>query len=67
MVVEITKEDKEKIIYLYFDKLYSYEEMENYFNKKYTYHQLKEVINAVYNKGKRWRLRCCHLFYWDLK
>ena len=44
----ITDEDKKKIIDLYFNKMYNYEELDIKFKHKYTYRQFKSVINEHY-------------------
>ena len=44
-----TKEkDKEKIYYLYFEKLLSFSGMEEYFRGKYTYNELRDIIKNYY-------------------
>ncbi len=42
--------DKEKIRYLYFDRVLSYENIEKAFNGKYTYQELKSIIKEFYKK-----------------
>ena len=42
--MEIEQKDKNKILQLYFDKFYSYEDLEKYFKGKYNYHELKSFI-----------------------
>jgi hypothetical protein len=44
----MTEKDKQKIIDLYFEKRYNYEELEKHFNNKYTYREIKAVINEYY-------------------
>lgn len=44
------EKDKKKIWYLYFEKLYSYDELESYFAYRYTYSELKSVIKEKYNQ-----------------
>lgn len=36
--------DKQEIIYLYFNKMYSYSRLQEHFKDKYTYAELKGVI-----------------------
>lgn len=46
-----TKEkDKEKIYYLYFDRLFSIAEIEAYFKGKYTYIELRDIIKGYYKE-----------------
>ena len=46
-----TKEkDKEKIYYLYFERLFSLEEMEVYFKGKYTYNELRTIVRNYYKE-----------------
>lgn len=51
-VVTETKElaeqgkDKDKICYLFFQRVFSLEEIENYFKGKYTYNEVRDVIRA---------------------
>jgi hypothetical protein len=40
--------DKEKIIYLFFQKCFSIEEIEKYFGGKYTYKEVKDIIRGKY-------------------
>lgn len=42
--------DKEKIYYLYFERLFSYEDIERFFKGKYTYKELKSIIKEKYDK-----------------
>lgn len=49
---QITNEDKKKIIDLYFNKMYNYEELEIKFRHKYTYRQFKSVIDEHYKNYK---------------
>lgn len=44
----MTEKDKQKIIALYFERMYNYEELEKYFNNKYTYREIKAVITEYY-------------------
>lgn len=44
------EKDKKKIWYLYFDKLYSYDELEAAFFGKYSYAELKSVIKEKYDQ-----------------
>lgn len=48
----ITEQDKTKIIDLYFNKMYNYEELEAKFKHKYTHRQLKSVIDQHYKDYK---------------
>ena len=46
-----TKEkDKEKIYYLYFERLFSLEEIEVYFKGKYTYNELRTIVRNYYKE-----------------
>lgn len=48
---EQTKDkDMDKIYYLYFDRLFSIEEIEHYFRGKYTYNEVRAVIKDKYKK-----------------
>lgn len=48
---EQTKDkDMEKIYYLYFDRIFSIEEIEHYFRGKYTYNEVRAVIKDKYKK-----------------
>lgn len=40
----ISKEEKNKVCDLYFNKFYSYAQLEYHFRGKYTYAQLKDII-----------------------
>ena len=42
--------EKKEIWKLYFDKFYSYDELEEYFKGKYSYAQLKSIINERYQQ-----------------
>lgn len=42
--------DKKEIYDLYFNRCYSYEELEKHFKGKYTYTQLKTIIMERYRK-----------------
>ncbi len=42
--------DLEKIYYLYFDRLFSMEEIEHYFKDKYTYNEIRDIIKDKYKK-----------------
>lgn len=37
------KADIEQIYYLYYEKMYSFEEIEKYFKGKYTYREVKKI------------------------
>lgn len=41
-------QDKEKIYYLYFEKLFSIEEMEKHFKGKYSYNEIRNIIKDKY-------------------
>lgn len=44
---------KREIFYLYFNKMYNYEELIAHFKKRYTYSEIKTVIsNHIKEKGK---------------
>lgn len=43
-------EHEQKILDLYFDKMYSYSEIMKHFKGKYTYAEVKKVINKRYDK-----------------
>lgn len=46
-----TKEkDLEKIYYLYFERLFSIEEIEQYFKGKYSYNELRNIIKNYYKE-----------------
>ena len=45
---QIKEKDKEKIYYLYFERLFSFSEMEDYFRGKYTYNELRDIIKNYY-------------------
>lgn len=42
--LEISKEDKKEIFYLYFDQMKSIEEIQHHFNDKYGYLQILRAI-----------------------
>lgn len=42
--MEISKEDRAKILKLFFEKLRDIEEIERYFKGKYTYQQIRTII-----------------------
>lgn len=42
--------DKEKIRYLFFDKLFSIVELEQYFRYKYTYNELRDIVRQMYKE-----------------
>lgn len=44
-ILEISKEDKKEIFYLYFDKMKSIEEIQHHFNDKYRYSQISTAIH----------------------
>ncbi len=43
-------EHEQKILDLYFDKMYSYSDIMKHFKGKYTYAEIKKVINKRYDK-----------------
>ena len=43
-ILEISKEDKKEIFYLYFDQMKSIEEIQHHFNDKYGYLQILRTI-----------------------
>lgn len=44
-----TKEsDKEKIRYLYFEKVFSFKELEQFFRGKYSYSELRNIVRDMY-------------------
>ena len=43
-ILEISKEDKKEIFYLYFDQMESIEEIQHHFNDKYGYLQILRAI-----------------------
>lgn len=49
-VVELcdNQQDKDKICYLFFHRLFSIADVESYFKGKYTYRQIKDIINEKY-------------------
>jgi hypothetical protein len=51
-VTNMTIEVENKILDLYFDKMFSYSEIMIYFKNKYSYPQIKSVINKKYEKVK---------------
>lgn len=38
--------DKEKICYLFFQRIFSIEKIEHYFKGKYTYNEVRDIIRA---------------------
>lgn len=53
-VETVDKSDKEKIYFLYFERLYSYDEIIKVFHNKYTHSQLRSIILERYKKyGQR--------------
>ena len=42
--------DLEKIYYLYFDRLFSMEEIESHFKGKYTYIEIRDIIKNYYKE-----------------
>lgn len=47
---ETIEKDKEKIYYLYFEKLFSIQEMEQHFSGKFTYNELRDIIRQKYKE-----------------
>lgn len=44
---------EKEILDLYFDKMYSYDELIKHFNGKYSYAEIKKVINKRYEKTQK--------------
>lgn len=42
--------DKQKILNLYFNKMYSYNDIINHFNNKYKYSEIRQVIDNYFRK-----------------
>ena len=42
--------EKEQILYLYFSRLFSYEEIQKSFKDKFSYSEIKSVIKERYNE-----------------
>ena len=43
-------QDRDKIYYLYFERLFSIEELQQYFKNKYTYHELRDIVRNMYKE-----------------
>lgn len=44
--------DKDKICYLFFQMIFSLEEIERYFKGKYTYNEIRDIIRTKRNEYK---------------
>ena len=51
-IYNMTNKDEKLIISLYFEKMYSFEDLDKYFNNKYKYSEIRQVIdNYLYKIG----------------
>lgn len=51
-IYNMTKKDEKLIISLYFEKMYSFEDLDKHFNNKYKYSEIRQVIdNYLYKIG----------------
>ena len=69
----ISENDKNKILWLYFDKVRSYDEIVAYFKNKYSYNQIKAITRERYDsfdnakiKGKNIRECVEHLVFKEI-
>lgn len=46
----MTEKEKEQILHLYFNRLFSYEEIQKSFNDKFSYSEIKYVIKGRYDE-----------------
>ena len=46
----MTEKEKEQVLHLYFNRLFSYEEIQKYFKDKFSYSEIKSVIKARYDQ-----------------
>lgn len=47
---ETIESDKEKMYYLYFDRLFSITEIESFFNGKHSYNEIRTIIKDYYKE-----------------
>lgn len=46
----MTNKDEKLIISLYFEKMYSFEDLDKHFNNKYKYSEIRQVIDNYFRK-----------------
>ena len=45
----MTEKEKEQVLHLYFNRLFSYEEIQKHFKNKFSYSEIKSVIKERYD------------------